>query len=226
MGAPQRGTLDSVATVAVIIAAIAVGGSSLWRAAHEGPPRGNTPAGSGPPRYVEGWEQVLDIGISEGSRDAPLTVIEFADMECPYCRLMHTRMEEVKERRGQGLRHVLVHYPLPQHKFAMLTASLVECAEREGRSGAMVSSLYAMQDSFGLRSWEDFARDAGVRSATETVECARAGTGMARILAGKATGDSLRIPGTPTLVINGWMYAGLTPDALEAELEKRLRGGP
>lgn len=225
MNGVRRRVLETTATFAVILAAVSVGGSSLWRLTRERAATGTTSPGARPPRYVDGWERLLTIGIPHGSPAAPLTVIEFADMECPFCRVMHARLEEIGSTRGAAMRRVLVHYPLPQHRFAMFTASLLECAEQEGRFRSMLSSLYASQDSFGLRPWEEIARGAGVRSATATVACARAGAGSARIAAGKAAGDSLRLPGTPTLLINGWLYVGLPPDALERELDRRLPGG-
>lgn len=71
------------------------------------------------------WEDVLAASITlHGSADAPVTIVEFADLECPACAAYQPVIYEVAQRHGDAVRVVLSHFPLPRHRFALPAAGL------------------------------------------------------------------------------------------------------
>lgn len=75
----------------------------------------------------------IDNAASLGSPDAPVTVVEFSDYECPACRATHDTVKKIKEIYGNRLRWVFMDYPLRRHKFAFKAAEAAHCAGDQGK---------------------------------------------------------------------------------------------
>src|SRR5687767_13073569 len=88
---------------------------------------------SPPVAFVEGWKDLLAAGIRVGPTDAPVTIVEFVDFECPFCRRADSVLTGVQQRYGNDVAFVFVHFPLPNHRFAMPGARAAECALAQGR---------------------------------------------------------------------------------------------
>jgi protein-disulfide isomerase len=213
--------LDQAASVAVILAALVVSVSFVKR----GMAPSRTPEASD--SLIEDWESIIPAGVSVGASTAPMKLIEFTDYECPFCAQYFDPLVKLKEEFGDQLQITFVHAPLPQHRFAIPAARVAECALAQDRFMQMQGSLYAKQDSFGLRSWTLYARDAGIPDVPTFSACVADTAAVARIEAGRAHSTRLRIPGTPTFVVNGRMLTGGGPDSLRSlivsELEKRAK---
>ena len=213
--------LETLATSAVIIAALTVAGSSAYRTVR-GPGPSET-GGRAPPRYIEDWQVLLNDGIVVGDASASTTLIEFTDFECPFCRNLHETLKRVRQARGKDLRFVLVHYPLTQHAFALGAARAAECAHAAGRFEEIHDLLFEKQDSLGAKTWQSFGAEAGVADTIQFGECARSSLPVERIQRGIAAGERIKVGGTPTVIINGWMYDGLSPDSLDVEIARRSK---
>ncbi|ANY05579.1 DsbA family protein [Pseudonocardia sp. HH130630-07] len=155
-----------------------------------------------------------------GAPGAELTLVEYGDYECPYCRDAAPVIDEVRARLGERLRFVFRHFPLHEvHPHAIAAALAAEMAAREGRFWEMHAALFAPgPPRLGQDDLRAHARTAGARPdqviwpATRAVED--------RIEAGFNAAVRGGVRGTPTLYVNGERYRGeVTVDALAAALE-------
>ena len=100
---------------------------------------------------------VLAVPVSErdhvlGPATAPVTLIEYGDYECPYCRAAQPILKQIKEIMGDDLRLAYRHFPLSQiHPHAYQAAEAAEAAGAQGRFWEMHDLLFANQDRLGSR---------------------------------------------------------------------------
>jgi protein-disulfide isomerase len=165
------------------------------------------------PAHVDDWRTLTQGGIKTGDPAAPVTIIEFADFQCPACRKF---AEQVRQAQVQHPGKILViyrHYPLEAiHPYAMAAANASECAAEQGRFAAFHDVLFAAQDSIGRTSWVRFARAAAVPDTARFKQCVDQNRYQARIQADIAAGRHLKVDGTPTVVVNGLKFTGVGSD--------------
>jgi Na+/H+ antiporter NhaA len=94
-----------------------------------------------------------------GPVDAPLTLVEYLDYECPFCARVSGVGDELREHFGDRLRYVTRHLPLPVHPHAELAALAAEAAARQGRFWEMHVVLFAHQDELELEDLAGYAAD-------------------------------------------------------------------
>jgi protein-disulfide isomerase len=105
----------------------------------------------------------LTVPVSErdhvlGPATAPVTLVEYGDYECPFCRAAHASVEQVRQVMGNDLRFVFRHFPLSQiHPHAYQAAEAAEAAGAQGRFWEMHHLLFANQDRLGLRDLIGYA---------------------------------------------------------------------
>lgn len=168
------------------------------------------------PEYVSEWRSLLPIGITRGPAAARMHVVEFTDLECPYCRQFHETLEAVLASGSGQVAATFVHYPLRMHRFALPAALATECAHEQGRFFAFVDRVLRGQDSLGLKTWSAFAGEAGVHDTLALTRCIRERKSAPRITQGLEAGDRIGVRGTPTVIVNGWKLVG-TPTRHEME---------
>jgi len=178
------------------------------------------------PEFVAAWRDALSVGIEIGNHSAPVKVVEFADLECPFCRRFHESTIAVIKKHPHDVSLVFVHFPLANHRFARQAARAVECADARGQFAALVGLLYSQQDSIGLKSWGAYAHEVGIPDTAGFRSCALDPSTIKRIDAGKAFGEKIQVTATPTVLVNGWRY-GRAPDENELEriVQTMLKGG-
>jgi protein-disulfide isomerase len=168
-----------------------------------------------PFHYDERWTELPAHGIRMGAPDAPIQLIELADLECPACRTFHLHtLREAKAAFGEAMAVTFVHFPLPYHRFAMPAARAAECAAEQGRFAEFLDVVFEKQDSLGLKPWESYASEAGVPNAATFVRCTHATGAIPRIDSGVAVGGRIQVTGTPTVFVNGWRF-GRSPRSEE-----------
>lgn len=178
-----------------------------------------------PPEQVANWEELLAHGLSLRSPDAPIIVVEFADLECPACKQFHTRFSETVAEMQAEVGLVMLHYPLSIHRFANAAARALECADSQGAASRFVDLAYAKQDSFGLKPWVDYAQEAGVRDTSVFGACVRGTATIDRLEQGTRIAASMNVRGTPTVIINGWRFSSPPSDAQLRGTIKALLAG-
>jgi protein-disulfide isomerase len=174
---------------------------------------GNSPSRpEGRAQFDANWRSATTHAITIGDSAAPVQIVEFVDFECPVCRIVHRgQLRDLRAQFGDSLAVRYVHFPLDQHCFARISAQAVECAAERGRVSEMIDLLFQRQDSFGLKSWESFGRDAGVTDTAGFDRCVRASPHVARIDSGYAVAKRRNVGGTPALIVNGWVLPHVPP---------------
>lgn len=177
------------------------------------------------PVLVNDWKSDLEQGVTLGTSSAPVKLLEFADFECPFCGDLHKKLKALREHYPSQVSLTYVHFPLPGHHFAALAARASECAGDQGRFEAMYDRLFEEQDSFGLKPWDDYAKEAGIPDLAGFESCVKQTAPVPRIEKGKQLGAKLDIKATPTVIVNGWMLSR-PPTAEELdEMVKRILAG-
>ena len=159
------------------------------------------------PQFFADWNGLSTIGVRNGPVDAPVTIVEFSDLECPFCRRFHETANRATGRYGNQVSRLFIHYPLPSHRFARPAARAAECAAGEDRFHAFVHAVFESQDSLGLKSWVAYAKDAGVIDTSAFLRCTMDTVSIPRIEQGLRAGKTYDIKGTPTVLVNGWRFA-------------------
>lgn len=144
----------------------------------------------------------IDGSPSKGLADAPVTVVEFADFECPYCgkmaRSLATTFAEVKDHAA----FVFKFFPLPGHPHGEIAARAAIAAMKQDKFWPMHDQLFAHQDRLDRSDLEGYARAIGLDMTRFQADFDSAET-QERIARDRKLGDALGVRGTPTLFING-----------------------
>ena len=159
-----------------------------------------------------------------GPVDAPVTVVEFADYQCPYCSKSHKTMESLREEYGDEVRFVFKHNPLPFHKQAKPAARAAVAAGEQGKFWEMHDLLFRYQKVMKGKSDQEmedwaagFAQEMGL-----DVEQFRADFNSERtqeqVEEDMALAKELGARGTPHFLVNGRRITGAQPEQAFAEV--------
>jgi protein-disulfide isomerase len=158
--------------------------------------------------------------------DAPLTLVEYGDYECPYCGQAYPIVKEVQERLGDDLRFVFRNFPLRQmHPHAESAAEAAEAAAAQDEDiyWEMHDLIYEHQDDLSEDDLQGYASDLGLdaeRVASELEE----GTHRDRVEEDLMSGARSGVNGTPTFFVNAerfdedWTDVDVFVNALEDRL--------
>jgi protein-disulfide isomerase len=138
-----------------------------------------------------------------GPVDAPLTLVEYGDFECPSCRAAHDVVEDVRAQLGDQVRFVYRHFPLTSlHRHAERAAQAAEAAARQGAFWPMHDGLFAHQDRLTDRDLLTLASSIGL-------ELEEFGDDLMRHVHATHVRDDFTsgvrsgVAGTPTFFVNG-----------------------
>jgi Na+:H+ antiporter, NhaA family len=164
-----------------------------------------------------------------GGSDAPVTLVEYGDFQCPYCGEAYPVVKELEQRFGDRLRFVFRHMPLPDlHPRAPFAAEAAEAAGAQGRFWEMHDRLFEHQHQLGDEELRGHAAAVGVEDGTRFDAELRDGTHRARVEDDFQSGARSGVPSTPRFFVNGVIHLGSASyaelhEAISAELE--LSGG-
>ena len=151
---------------------------------------------------------VSDSDHIDGPADAPVTLVEYGDYECPYCGQAYVILQQLKELFGDQLRVVYRHFPLATiHPHAQSAAEAAEAAGAQGRFWDMHNLLFENQHALEDDDLEAYAADIGLDLARFTHDM----TGhrhAARIRDDVYGGIRSGVNGTPAFFINESRYDG------------------
>ncbi len=164
-----------------------------------------------------------------GPADAPVTVVEFADFQCPSCGAAHPILERFFAKTDGKVRFCFKNYPLPAHPDAVWAAEAGEYAREHGKFWEMHNMLFEHQDALRLINLKEYAKKAGL-DANDLESAVTGDKYLARINASKDEGRAAGVDSTPTVFINGRplslpMSVGILQRAVEDEREWLEKGG-
>lgn len=178
------------------------------------------------PQRVEEWQEFLSEGSRIGPADAPVTVVEWSDFQCEYCKVHAERLNRLRQAHPGEIAILFRHYPVTeQHPHAYNAALAAECAREQGRFEAYRGVLFRDQGRIGKTGWAEFARQAGVPDLEDFGRCVSDRRHARRIAADMKAGKKVGVPATPTILINEWKVVGAQDEQKLADLvEDALRG--
>ena len=161
-----------------------------------------------------------------GRVDAPLTLVQYGDFQCPHCALVFPVVLEISDELKDSLALAFRHFPLPDiHPFTQRTAEAAEAAASQGRFWEMARLLYENYEGMDEEGLLRCARKAGLRSGQFRKEIA-SGIHAPRVRADYLGGVRSGVKGTPTFFINGRLYEGRQDSSsFVAELLRVSRAG-
>jgi predicted DsbA family dithiol-disulfide isomerase len=152
----------------------------------------------------------LDFGDAprKGSSNAPVTIVEFSDFECPYCKRVQPTLKTIAEKYGDRVAFVYKDFPLPElHHDAQAAAEASHCAEEQDKFWAYHDALFTASPAFDKETFVQLADGVGLnRKAFEA--CVESGRHQERVMRDLALGRSLGVIATPTFFVNGVNLSG------------------
>jgi protein-disulfide isomerase len=143
-----------------------------------------------------------------GPRDAEVSLVEYGDFECPYCRAAEPIVAGLIEVFGDQLSVTFRHFPLTRvHPHAQHAGEAAEAAAAQGKFWAMHDMLFARQDALDDVDLVNYAAELGLDSDRVRLELADH-TYARRVEADQQSGLHSGVNGTPTFYIDGTRYDG------------------
>jgi protein-disulfide isomerase len=155
-------------------------------------------------RFMPDKVKAIVIGDSatRGPADAPVTVVEYADFECPSCGNAYPLLEALYAQFEGKVRFVFKNFPLPSHPNAKLAAQAAVAAQKQGQFWRMHHVLFENQQRLTEPDLLGYAQKAGLDMGKFKTDL-HAEEAKARIDAEFKQGDELGVDATPTIFING-----------------------
>lgn len=171
--------------------------------------------------------KLIDDDAVKGDKNAPVTIIEFSDYECPFCeRFWKQTLPQIEEKYIKTGKVKLIYrdFPLGFHANAQKAAEAAECAGEQDKYYEMHDKLFELGVSGGAIAFKQYAKDIGL-DAAKFSQCLDSGKMGAEVQKDSADGQSLGVSGTPAFFINGQEVTGAQPfsvfeQIIEAELKK------
>ena len=178
----------------------------------------------------KGAEQEKQGSIhARGPAQAPVTLEEFGDFQCPPCGMISGPLLEIEKDYGPKLRVIFRNFPFPNHEHALEAAYAAEAAGLQGRYWEMHDLLYKEQPNWtnapdAKQLFVSYAKILGLEM--DRFETDIAGpTVKARVTADQERGKSLGVNATPSIFINNQVVPpnSLNPTALRAAIDEALK---
>ena len=158
-----------------------------------------------------------------GGLDAPVTLVEYTDFQCPFCSRVQPTLDTIVSRYGDNVRHVFKHLPLAMHTEARLAAEASMCAADQGKFWQLHDWLFANSRNLSRQTILEQARVLQFDEASFTA-CLDDETYADEVQRDMVEAQGLGISGTPGFLINGRILRGAQPlDAFVEVIDDELR---
>ena len=159
---------------------------------------------------------------SKGNDDAPVTLVEFADFQCPSCKNAHPMVEQLLTEYGDKIRYVFVDFPLANHQRAVPASIAARCADEQGMFWEFSDNLMVIAGNFADSDLYDRAAKLGL-DADLFATCYQSGKYEELITAHQSWGQSLGVGATPTFLINDRLQVGSKPfEEMKQMIDKEI----
>jgi protein-disulfide isomerase/rhodanese-related sulfurtransferase len=223
---PSPGFPSPRTCLAVVATGTVVAAPVFYLLAHAREGAYQAPSGGAPAELL-----VRPDSHATGNLHSPVTVVEFADFECPACGRAQPALHEVMQKYGDRVRFVFRQFPMVAiHAHAEEAAMASECAAQQGRFWQAVDFLYNHQKDLSDSALKGYAFQMGL-DVQRYIECLSSKATLARVREDEADGRALGVRGTPTFFVGRQAYVG-PPTAeqlaqmIDAELARQAGSNP
>ena len=163
-------------------------------------------AAAAPQRY----QVSVDDDPALGPADAPVTIVEFSDFNCPYCRRFHVEVfPDLMAAYPDQIRFVYRDYPITSAE-SLVAAQAANCAGKQGAYWAYHDSLFNGELGLGAEAYQAYAARLQL-DPQALAACVAAGGEQAEVESDARAASALGVSGTPTFFINGIPLVGAQP---------------
>ncbi len=172
------------------------------------------------------WQEYASEGRRLGPADAPVTIIEFGDYECPACVTFHRALRAVQRQFGDTITIVYRHFPLETHAMGQFAARAAECAAQQGRFAEYHHLLYENLTwrGLGLPAFQAFGRLVSVPDSVAFGACLQSVDEMPTLTIDYLAGVQLGLQVTPTVLVNDRWLKQLPDSAYLVEAIREALG--
>ncbi len=177
-------------------------------------------------RYRPVTAKKIDVADApmKGNPSAKITLIEFADYECPHCRRFQPVLHQIMDEFRSDVKLYFKHYPLPQHTNARLAAEAAVAAQKQGKFWQYQDKLWEKSEELTPAEIEKAAKEVGL-DLTKFRQDVASEPVKARVQKDRSDGQAAGIEATPTLYINGREYTdGRDTDSLREWIKDAISG--
>jgi protein-disulfide isomerase len=160
----------------------------------------------------------------KGNDKATVTIVEFSDFQCPYCKKGAETMKEVMKKYGSKVKYYFRDYPLSFHDRAKAAGNAAWCADEQGKFWEYHDKLF--EDQSKLSDDDLIAAGKALKLNMDKFEpCVKTMQMGAKVDADTRDGENAGVSGTPAYFINGIFLSGALPmkkfeEVIEAELKR------
>jgi protein-disulfide isomerase len=159
---------------------------------------------------------------SRGSADAPVTIVEFTDFQCPVCARTEPIIDQLLTEYGDKVRLVVRDFPLDRHENAFIAAQAAESAARQGKFWEYTAILFKNQTELSADKLKAYASQVGLDRSKFDGDL-DSGKYADVVRKDMKDGDKLGVDATPTIFINGRKVEGdKSHDALKTAIDEAL----
>lgn len=158
------------------------------------------------------YKVVIGTAPTRGNENAPVTIVEWSDFQCPFCNRVTPTLAQIRDEYGDRVRFAFKHMPLSIHPQAMGAHVAAEAANRQGKFWEMHDRIFENQRDLAAETLDGYASEMGLdmdqfRRDLKAADIAK------RIKDDLAQAQKLGVTGTPSFFINGKFLSGAQPFA-------------
>lgn len=233
-GSRKRFDIVSFATLAGVLIMLGVAGLNMWNinrlaervaqleASALAPRAATAPKGPDPSRVYD----IATAGAAaKGPDDAPITIIEFADFECPFCGRVASTLGRIEKVYQGRVKFVWKHFPLSIHKNAVPAALAAEAARKQGKFWEYHDKLFENQQQLTMNDLKRYSQELQLDEALFEKHMSEPEL-RKRVDTDRDEAEQLEVSVTPSFFINGRYLRGAQPfeafaKVIDEELTKR-----
>ncbi len=203
---PKRAQRNVIVLIAAVVIAIP---AFAWLSHHSAAEEKKLlDAGTSPEKPADLSHLIRPDSHAIGPADAPVTLVEFGDFQCPSCIVAEAVNHDIRSRFPKQVRFIFREFPLAHlHVYAEKAAEAAECAADQNKFWPMHDRLYAADGELALVQLKYYAQDIGLDTAKFNA-CLDGGEKAALIQQDIADGKAAGVGATPTFFINGAKHIG------------------
>lgn len=156
----------------------------------------------------------VELGSSpvKGPEDAEITIVEFSDFQCPFCRRVTPTLDQIEKEYGDQVRVAFKHLPLSIHPKAPAAHAAAEAARRQGKFWEMHDRIFANQQEMSPEKYVEYAAEMGL-DVDQFKRDVTSSEVKSRIDSDSREAAGLGVTGTPAFFVNGRYLSGAQPFA-------------